>query len=192
MFARLAELSVHGANVQKGQIVLVQAEIALAVLAQRAASTSAASRRASSPFRTPRGCHVSSQVPVTSAFWTRTILRTHRRPRKMKAMPPYAGWKSAKVFPSGSLNHADLPIGVVAIWSMVLMVPMSSSSKTTPRSTSVFTSDAISVVQKRTWVWSALFGEGRPYTSSDVPSPVSKTRWFGMVSCESWSPTLCS
>ena len=29
MFSRLAELSVHGANVQKGQIVLVQAEIGL-------------------------------------------------------------------------------------------------------------------------------------------------------------------
>jgi len=27
VFTRLAELSVHGANVQKGQIVLVQAEI---------------------------------------------------------------------------------------------------------------------------------------------------------------------
>jgi hypothetical protein len=29
MFARLADLSVHGANVQEGQIVLVQAEIGL-------------------------------------------------------------------------------------------------------------------------------------------------------------------
>ena len=29
MFARLAELSVHGANVQEGQIVLVQTEIGL-------------------------------------------------------------------------------------------------------------------------------------------------------------------
>jgi hypothetical protein len=29
VFTRLAELSVHGANVQKGQIVLVQAEIGL-------------------------------------------------------------------------------------------------------------------------------------------------------------------
>ena len=29
MFTRLAELSVHGANVQEGQVVLVQAEIGL-------------------------------------------------------------------------------------------------------------------------------------------------------------------
>lgn len=31
----------------------------------------------------------------------------------------YTGWKTAIVLPSGSLNHADRPIGVVAMWSTV-------------------------------------------------------------------------
>ena len=34
VFTRLAELSVHGANVQEGQIVLVAAEIGLGLAAQ--------------------------------------------------------------------------------------------------------------------------------------------------------------
>jgi len=35
------------------------------------------------------------------------------------------GWKSAIVLPSGSLNHADLPTGVVAMWLTVLNVSVS-------------------------------------------------------------------
>jgi hypothetical protein len=37
----------------------------------------------------------------------------------------YAGWKTAMVLPSGSLNHADRPIGVVAMWFTVLKVGVS-------------------------------------------------------------------
>jgi hypothetical protein len=45
------------------------------------------------------------------------------RPRE--AMSFYAGWKMAIVLPSGSLNHADRPIGVVAMWFTVLKVGVS-------------------------------------------------------------------
>ena len=38
----------------------------------------------------------------------------------------YSGWNSARVLPSGSLNHADLPMpGVVATWLTVLSVSKS-------------------------------------------------------------------
>lgn len=45
----------------------------------------------------------------------------------------HSGWNSARVLPSGSLNHADLPIpAVVATWPTVLNVGKSSSSNATP------------------------------------------------------------
>ena len=37
----------------------------------------------------------------------------------------YAGWKTAIVLPSGSLNHAERPMGVVAMWFTVLNVGVS-------------------------------------------------------------------
>src|SRR5262249_55248735 len=72
----------------------------------------------------------------------------------------YSGWNNAMVFPSGSLNHADFPIpAVVATWSTVLSVGKSYSSNVTPRAARSRTSASTSLVQKRTWVWSALFGD---------------------------------
>ena len=47
VFSRLAELSVHGANVQKGQIVLVQAEIGLE---EQARATAAAAYKRGAKF----------------------------------------------------------------------------------------------------------------------------------------------
>ena len=66
------------------------------------------------------------------------------------------------VLPSGSLNHAELPTGVVSTWSTILKSPNSTRSNPTPRLTSSLTSAATSVHQNRTWVWSARFGDGRP------------------------------
>ena len=40
------------------------------------------------------------------------------------------GWNSAIVFPSGSLNHAELPTGVVSAWSTILKSPNSTRDRT--------------------------------------------------------------
>ena len=52
--------------------------------------------------------------------------------------------------------------GVVTMWSMVLNVSKSYSSNSTPLATRSATSWSMSVDQKRTWVWSAVFPVPRP------------------------------
>ena len=72
MFSRLAELSVHGANVQKGQIVLVQAEIGLEE--QACATAEAAYNRGAKfvdvPYLDPylKRVRIESADPDTLAF----------------------------------------------------------------------------------------------------------------------------
>src|SRR5262249_35119122 len=91
------------------------------------------------------------------------LLCGHIRSLAIGAVRHESGWNNATVFPSGSLNHADFPIpAVVATWSTVLTTGKSSSSTVPPRATRSRTSASTSLVQKRTWVWSALFGDGRP------------------------------
>ena len=59
------------------------------------------------------------------AGWFADSTELHRVEARIR--PPrvigYSGWNSASVFPSGSLNHADLPMpGVVATWFTVFSV----------------------------------------------------------------------
>lgn len=86
--------------------------------------------------------------------------------------PRYPGWKSAIVFPSGSLKHAELPTGVVSAWSTILKSPNSTKSNSAPRLTSSRTSAATSVHQKRTCVWSpGLVTDARRSGASCRPGP---------------------
>src|SRR4051794_19450423 len=84
---------------------------------------------------------------------------SHRWPPRDRCQ---AGWNRAMVLPSGSVNHADRPMGEVTTWSTVLKVAVSYSLNSMPFSASCSTSLATSAVQNRTWVWSALLPLGRP------------------------------
>ena len=67
----------------------------------------------------------------------------------------------------GSLNQAERPMPTeVTIWSTVLKVSVSYSSNSMPFAASAKMSLSMSVDQRRTWVWSALFPPPRPYISS--------------------------